>query len=150
MAPCKGRDLHGRYIDKGGGHHNSDVGSTVWLLLADKMKHDGAPMWRTAMLEQVDALPGAKCQATFDHGDRQLRLRQRGADVRRHVVGPFRAVDVASILRRDPLEKFLEVGLHVGIGVLLDHQRCRRVPTEDREKAGLDAGGRRRSLPPRA
>jgi hypothetical protein len=57
--------------------------------LADEMQHDFAIMRRAAMLEEIDALPCAERELSVDDRNGKMRLRQRGADMRRHIVGPF-------------------------------------------------------------
>ena len=69
----------------------------------------------------------------------KLRLRQRRADVRRHVVRTFGRVPVARVVfRRQALEEIRQIEHHVGIGILLNHQRRRSVLDEDRQQARLE------------
>ena len=57
-----------------------------------------------------------------------------------HVVRPFGRMAVERVvLLHQALEEGLEVALHIGIGVLLDGERRRRVLTEEREEPGPDA-----------
>ena len=57
-------------------------------------------------------------------GDRQLRLREGGTDVRSHVVRPFGGMAVeAGIFGNQALKEIAEIGGNVGVGILLDHQR---------------------------
>ena len=61
------------------------------------------------MFEQVDALPGAQHQPAAHDRHVELHLRQRGLEVRRHVVRPFVVVFVETALGRQIVEEFLEV-----------------------------------------
>jgi hypothetical protein len=45
----------------------------------------------------------------------------------RHIVRAFHAVHPTRVRRRQALERGDKIGLHVGIGVLLNNQRRRRV-----------------------
>ncbi len=68
-----------------------------------------------------------------------VRLRERGADVRGHVVRAFGGVPVmARVLRHKALEEIVEIGDHVGVGILLNHQRRGGVLEEDGQQAGAD------------
>jgi len=97
-------------------------------------------MRRSPVLEEVDALPGSQAEPRFFDRDRKLDLGQRALDVRGHVIRPLRGVLVeSSVLGDQPTEERLEVGAHIGVGVLLDQQRCGRVWQEHREQAALDA-----------
>jgi len=91
------------------------------------------------MLEEVDALPGAKRQLAALDGNRKLRLGERGAYVGGHVVGAFDGVAIeAVVLRHQPVEEAGQIVDHVRIGVLLYGERSRRVLHEDREQARRD------------
>jgi hypothetical protein len=58
------------------------------------------------MLEQIDPLPYAERHVPADHGNRQVRLGQRGTDVGRHVIRAFESVPLARVVLRDkPFEK---------------------------------------------
>ena len=57
----------------------------------------------------------------------------------RHVVGAFRAVAVAGrVVRGEARDPVLEIGEHVGVGVLLDEQARRRMAAPEREQAGCN------------
>jgi hypothetical protein len=75
------------------------------------VERDVPPRRVAAVLEQKNALPGTECEPTALHGDRQLRLRQRTAEVRGHVVGSFVIMLVSRAFGRDPLEIAFEVAL---------------------------------------
>lgn len=86
-----------------------------------------------AVLEHVEPLPGPQRQPAAQHRDGHLDGGQRGADVGGHVVRPLLAVAIErGLLAHHPAEKVVEVGQHVGIGVLLHGQAGRGV---------LDEGG---------
>ena len=56
-------------------------------------------------------------------------------DVRRHVVGTLDVVDPGRVFRRQAVERGGQVGLHVGIGVLLDGERGGGVAQKDKQRA---------------
>jgi len=56
------------------------------------MQGDLAAMRRAAMFEKKDSLPRSKRQCAVHDRDREMRLRQRCADMRGHVVGAFRVM----------------------------------------------------------
>ena len=94
----------------------------------------------SAVLEQVDPLPGTESQATIDHRNGHRRLGDRGANVRRHVVRSLVGMTVAPIaVGCDPGEPVVEVGEHIWIGVLLDHQRGRSVLEEEVAESSREA-----------
>ena len=64
--------------------------------------------------------------------------RQRGADMRRHVVRPFGGVAVIHALPGQTREEILQILLHIGIGIFLDQQRSRSVADEAGEKTVAD------------
>lgn len=78
-----------------------------------------------AMLEQIDALPRTKRQCALVDRNRKLRVRQRAADVRGHVVRSFRRVPIQPrIFRHQTCEEAGEIRYNVRIGVFLNHQGC--------------------------
>jgi hypothetical protein len=56
---------------------------------ADEMQDEFAPMRRAAMLEQINSLPRTKREFAVDHRNGEMRLRQSGANMRRHVIRPL-------------------------------------------------------------
>src|SRR3954465_9115859 len=57
--------------------------------IGHEMKHHRAAVRSGAMLENIDPLPRSKRHPAVLHRDGKLRQRERGTDVRRHVIGPF-------------------------------------------------------------
>ena len=89
-----------------------------------------------SMFEQIDVLPCAKRQPAAHHRNGKMRLRKRGADVRRHVVRSFHGVAIAGItLRRDPLEEVAQVRDNVGIGVFLNGERGGCMLAKERQES---------------
>src|SRR5437868_9779622 len=97
-------------------------------------------MWRTAVLPQVDRLPGAEKQGSVADRNRLRRPRQRRADVARHVVRTFGVVLIVPVFGRDPFGPPLQIPQHRGIRVLLHDERRARVLYEHGAKAHLHAG----------
>src|SRR5688572_8728832 len=78
--------------------------------VAEQVQCQSATVRAAAVLEQIDALPGAEREAAADQGDGELDLGQRGAEVGGHVVGPLVVMGVGvRILGRDAGEIGLEV-----------------------------------------
>ena len=82
------------------------VRSSLRLYLFADYVQGKAPFVRApAMFEKINALPFSEREFALDHGHDQLHLRERGTNVRGHIVSTFVVVVVASrILRRDPFE----------------------------------------------
>src|SRR4051812_47864021 len=88
-----------------------------------------------AMLEQINALPGAKREAAIDQRDSQRNLCQRGLEMGGHIVRPFVVMRVeASVLRGDAGEESDDIVLYFGRGIFLDQERCRGVAAEEGEE----------------
>jgi len=91
------------------------------------------------MLKQIDPLPSAKDQPARGNRNAELRLRERGSNMCRHIVGTFGAMNVAlAVFRRDRLEKSFQIRPDIGIGILLDEKRGGGMAAEDCEQAGRD------------
>jgi hypothetical protein len=109
------------------------------------VQHHAPALRMRSMLEQINPLPRSQRHPPPDHWDREVRLRQRRANVRRHVVWTFGGMTVAVvILRRKPFEEIGEIQHHIWIGVLLNYQRRRGVLEEYRHQTSL---GSRRGYP---
>src|SRR5436305_2116748 len=65
-----------------------------------QVKHHRAAMGACPVLEDIDALPRPERHAALLHRDRNLSQCQRGADVRRHIIGPFGGVAVQPVIFR--------------------------------------------------
>jgi hypothetical protein len=53
----------------------------------------------------------------------------------RHIVRPFHLVHPAGMRRRESPERGDKVGAHIGVGILLNHERCRGVLQVDKDGA---------------
>jgi len=85
-------------------------------------------MGTVAVLPDIDALPGSQNRSSPGNWNRELCLGERRADVRGHIVRPFRGMAVEPLIfRNQPPEELLQVMDDVWIGVFLDHQGCRGV-----------------------
>ena len=94
-------------------------------------------MGRGPVLEQVNILPGAEGEVSIDQGYGELCLGKRRSDMRGHVVVTFRRVAVERIaVGDDAVQKGIQVGQHIGVGVFLYHERRRGVTDEHREQSG--------------
>jgi hypothetical protein len=99
------------------------------------MQDDFSAVRRSPVFEEVNPLPGSKHHAPRSNRDGQLRLRERGPYMRRHVVRPFCAVDIAlAVFWSDCFEKVFEISLNIRIGVFLNEKRGRRMAAEYRQK----------------
>lgn len=101
------------------------------------MKYELARVRGPPMLEQIDALPSAERELAVHDRNTQMRLRQRGSDMRGHVVGTFGGMFVYRRFRRDPLEIGFQVPANRRVGILLDEERRRGVPAKDGHQSGL-------------
>src|ERR1700730_1821358 len=101
--------------------------ASLALARAEKLQHHLAAVRPRAVLGDINALPGAEPKLAARDRHVQRHAVAHGLDVSRHVVGPFDVVHPAGVGRRDALERGDEIGLHVRVGVLLDHQRGRGV-----------------------
>jgi len=71
--------------------------------------------------------------------DRELRLRQRGPDMGRHIVRALVIVRVERpVLGRDPGEEFFEIVARGPGRILLDEQGRRSVRAEERQQSVAD------------
>jgi len=71
--------------------------------------------------------------------NRELRLQERGSDMRRHVIQAFASMDVTlAVLRRDRLEKPFQIRQDIRAGILLNEKRGGGMAAENREQAGRD------------
>jgi len=102
------------------------------------VQHQLATVRRRAVLEQVDALPGAEHRPAAIDRDRELGLGERRLDVRGHVVRPFVLVPIGGALGDQAAEEGFEIGAGVRRGVLLHQQRGRAVRAPDGQQAGDD------------
>ena len=86
------------------------------------MQRDVPTMRRAAVLEQVDALPGAEHGPAIGDRDRQAGRGQRRTKMGGHVVGAFVVMLVPIAFWRDAGEVALDVAARSGGGILLDQQ----------------------------
>lgn len=102
------------------------------------------------MFPQINSLPGAERHAAIGDGDAEIHSRERGADMRGHVVRTFAGVLEQGItVRHKAGKKAIQIGAHIRIRVLLDEQGGRRVLKMQRHKAEFEAPARnpRRDFP---
>src|SRR5882724_12854572 len=104
----------------------------TWLIVrsrlaADELQHHLAPVRACPVLDQIDALPSTERKRAAAHRNMQRNAGQHGLDMSRHVVGPLDYVHPGTVGGREAMQRRDEIGLHVRIGILLDHERCRGV-----------------------
>ena len=105
----------------------------------NKMQGNLSPMKRTPILEQINTLHAIKGELPLHDRNRQLHADEGRPDMRGHVVGAFVGMPIsAGVLRRQAVEKCLEIGVNVPRGVLLYQQSGRGVPAKQGQKPGLD------------
>src|SRR5262245_42837394 len=84
------------------------------------------------MLEEINSLPRAEHELPADERYREMHLRERGANMRGHIVRAFVIVGISGrILRRELREERFEIGAHFGRGILLNEERCGGVPAKE-------------------
>jgi hypothetical protein len=94
--------------------------------------------WGAPMLEQINPLPGPQSEMTVHDRNRKLHAGQRRADMGRHVVGAFICVPIPPHrLRREAVEKSLEIGANIRCGILLNEQSRPRCADKTRSEARL-------------
>lgn len=92
-------------------------------------------MRSAAVLEEIDPLPGAERKPPPDQRNRKLRLRQRCAQVSRHVIRPLLVMLVGvRILGRDAAEISFKIRFGRRRRILLDEQRRGCVTAKDGEQ----------------
>ena len=111
-------------------------------LLAHQVQHHTARLRGTPVLEDVNSLPRAEQRPAFRHRDRQVRLRQRRARMRRHVIRAFQGVLVnRGVLRHQPRQEALQVGPYRRVLIFLDQQAGRGVADIQGKQPLPDAAG---------
>ncbi len=104
----------------------------------NEVQRDLSPMGRTPVLEQINTLPSPQSEAPLQDRNRKLHPGQDRADVRGHVIGAFVGVPILSgILRRQTVEKRLEIGANIWRGVFLYDQPRRSMPAKQGQEPGL-------------
>jgi hypothetical protein len=110
-------------------------------LFADEMRNDATPVWMRAVLPKIKALPRAKHQRSLCKWNRDVDRRERGPNVRRHVIFTFgRMLENAIAVWHETREEALEIAPHFRVGVLLDDERSRGVLHVQRRLPDLKFG----------
>ena len=108
-------------------------------LLPDQVQHDLASMSTNSVLDKIDALPRPKRRFASDDRNRDMSLRQRGTNMRRHVVGALSAVLEQRIaIRNKAREEPLQITHDFRIGVFLNQQTRRCVADENSQQPVVD------------
>ena len=89
---------------------------------ADELQHDLAAIRPDAMFGKIKSLPSSDRKLARNDRNVERHAIDHGFDVRGHVVGSFGIVDPSGIEWRKPIKRGHQLGLHVGIGILLDDQ----------------------------
>jgi hypothetical protein len=98
-----------------------------------------APLRPSPVFEKKNALPRSERRRAADDGNREMRLGERRANMRGHIVRTFGVMDIAAVFRREAREDGFKIRKNVGVGVFRDQQRRRRVTAKDREEPFGDA-----------
>src|ERR1700682_3110110 len=98
-------------------------------------RHGELPVPRPVELAEIDRLPGAERELPSLHRDRLREPHHDGLGVRVRVA--LLVLVVFLVARHGPLERVEDVGLHVGVGVLVEGDGPGRVPAEDRAEPAL-------------
>jgi hypothetical protein len=89
-------------------------------------------MWRAAVFEEKNALPGSQLHFSIDNWHGLARARQHHADVRWHIVTTLGAVrKELGIFRDKAIEEFLEIASRRGVGILHDDNAATSVLNKD-------------------
>jgi len=90
------------------------------------MQNDLPPVRGDSVFENINILPRSQSHPPLNDGDGNLRLGQRRANMRRHVVWSFRLVPVGRVpVGHQTAEEIVEIGKNVRVCVFLNHQRGR-------------------------
>jgi len=98
------------------------------------------------MLKQVNALPCAKGELSVMHRNTERGRQKGGFDVAGHIIGALIGVGEIGHFRvrrgrHEPVEKGLQVGLHLWVCVFLNEQASGGVADEQSEQAGAFGKG---------
>jgi hypothetical protein len=99
------------------------------------LQHDLAPVRTSAMLDQIDALPGAERELSPKHRDVQRDAREHRLHVRGHIVRPLGLMHPRCARGREVIESRQKIGANIGIRILLNDQRSGGVPQVQEECA---------------
>src|SRR5215467_467549 len=102
---------------------------------ADVIQNHFATMRPRAVFGQINALPTTESECPGLNRNVNRSAGQHGLHMSRHVVRTFGIVNPSGIGWRQAVECGGEIGAHVRVGVLLDHQRGRGVADEHEHKA---------------
>ncbi len=86
---------------------------------AKEMQGDLSLVRRTAVLKQINTLPGPQSELAMQDRNRKLHAGQGRTDMGGHVIGAFVGVPIFAVLGRQTVEKCLEIGANVPRSVLL-------------------------------
>ena len=90
---------------------------------------------------QVYPLPGAEAAAAAGDRQRQVGMREDRAHMGRHIIRSFRhMLEQVITIRHKTHHETLQVGSHVGVGVLAEYQRGTGVMKKQVAQAPLDTG----------
>src|SRR6266446_6166909 len=89
------------------------------------------------MLGNIDALPRAERERSTNHRNVKRHAGKHGLHMRRHVVGPFGIMSPGGIHGCKAIERTRKIAAHVRIGILLDDQRSRSMPHEEKQRTVL-------------
>src|ERR1044072_6656576 len=103
--------------------------------MADEIERDAAPVRRVAWLDQIKALPSAEHTAPIPDRDGQGGGGQHRLDVAWHVVWPFLLVGIVAALRREALQRIVQVDAGSRGRGLLDDERGSGGAAEQREES---------------
>jgi len=105
-------------------------------LFADEVQRDPACVRMRPVFPEIDPLPGSEREPAALERKGKIHRRQRGADVRGHIVSALGGVDEQRVaIAHEPREKSVEVAAHIGVGIFLDEQRGGSMPQMQRQQA---------------
>ena len=87
------------------------------------------------VLAKVDSLPSPQGQSTFFDGHEQTAAEHARLHVCGHIVGAFNGMDERLVFRYDAIQYGLHIDSNVGIRVLIDRQRSRRMKQEEMQES---------------
>lgn len=91
-----------------------------------------------AMLTQKDSLPRPQAKSSLADRNRHRTAQHRCLHMRGHVVGPFTGVDIRKVFGSNVVERRFQVARDIGVGILVDRQRCGSVLDVDVQQSNLN------------
>ena len=92
----------------------------IYRLLINRC-HNATVATVVAELAEVDTLPGAEVEAAIGDRDGEAHAEERALGMGRHIIGTLHGVVIVGLaFPHEAVHNLVQVGAHVGIGILVD------------------------------